>query len=41
MNIVHRQQLDIAAFLRGGEGWHGKGGWHGSKEEEDCDEGDQ
>jgi hypothetical protein len=36
MNIIHRQQIDIAAFLRGGKGQHGKGGWHGK--EEDCDD---
>jgi hypothetical protein len=35
MNIIHRQQLDIAAFLRGREGRRGKGGWY--VEEEDCD----
>jgi len=41
MNIVHRQQLDIAAFLRGGKGDHGKGhngGPHGGKDDDDCDD---
>jgi mannan endo-1,4-beta-mannosidase len=41
MNIVHRQQLDIAAFLRSGKGWHGKGGWHGGDGDEDCDEAEE
>ena len=43
MNIIHRQQLDIAAFLRDGKDGHGKGhegGPHGGKDEGDdeCDD---
>ena len=43
MNIIHRQQLDIAAFLHDGKDSHGKGhegGPHGGKDEGDdeCDE---
>jgi mannan endo-1,4-beta-mannosidase len=42
MNIVHRQQLDIAAFLHDGKDGHGKGhkgGQHGGKgDDDDCDD---